>query len=115
MITLIIDEEYGYATWKAELTQDEYARLLARWETIRGMSCLVPIRLVIPQAVEITDEDVIAMIDAGKTYYRCHMHEDDDSYLEGSYYTIPKDTHFWMEGRKYEEKEYWPEIGVGGS
>lgn len=112
MITLIIDEEYGYRTWIAELTQDEYAQLLARWETIRGMNCLVPIRLVIPQAIEITDEDVISLIDEGRTYYRCHMHEEDDSHLEGSHYDIPQDTHFWMDGRRYEESEYWPELKV---
>src|SRR5262245_48737628 len=112
MIKLLIDEEYGYRTWLAELSQEEYAQLLKRWETIRGMSCLVPVRLVVPQAVEITDEKVIEMLDAGQTFYRCHMHEEDDSHLEGSIYEIPADTHFWMEGRKYEEKEYWPETNL---
>jgi hypothetical protein len=109
MIKLLIDEEYGYATWLAELTQEEYMQLLARWETMRGLNCLVPVRMVIPQAKEIELEQVIKMLDRGETFYRCHMHEDDDSHLEGSNYTIPKDTHFWIEGRKYEEKEYWPE------
>jgi hypothetical protein len=112
MIRLVIDEEYGYRTWLAELTLEEYAQLLARWETMRGLSCLVPIKLVIPQAVEISDEDVIKMHDNGETYYRCHMHDYDDSYLEGSRYDIPEDTHFWMNGRKYEEPEYWPELKV---
>lgn len=109
MIKLLIDEEYGYRTWLARLSMEEYVALLNRWETIRGMSCLVPIRLVVPQAVEITDEEVIEMLDDGITFYRCHMHEDDDSYLEGSRYEIPKDTHFWMEGHRYEEREYWPD------
>lgn len=106
MIKLLIDEEYGYQTWLAELTQEEYAILLTRWETIRGMNCLVPVRLVIPQAKEISVEEIVVMIDKGETFYRCHMHEEDDSHLEGSSYNIPKDTHFWMEGRKYEESEY---------
>lgn len=109
MIKLLIDEEYGYRTWLAKLSQEEYAQLLARWETIRGMSCLVPVLLVIPQAKEITDEEVIVMLDNGETYYRCHIHEEDDSHLEGSRYRIPDDTNFWMEGHKYEESEYWPQ------
>jgi len=113
MIKLVIDEEYGYRTWLAELTQEEYAQLLARWETLRGLSCLVPVRMVISQAVEIDDETVIKMIDNGETYYRCHMHDYDDSHLEGSCYQIPDDAHFWMEGRKYEEVEYWPQIRRG--
>lgn len=112
MIKLLIDEEYGYRTWLAKLSQEEYVCLLGRWETMRGLSCLVPVKLIVPQAIEISDDDVSRMLDNGETFYRCHVHEPDDSHLEGSTYSIPEDTHFWMEGRKYEEKEYWPELMV---
>lgn len=106
MIKLIIDEEYGCRTWYTELTQEEYAQLLARWETMRGLSCLVPVKLIIPQAIEINDEQAIEIVDKD-TWYRCHIHECDDSHLEGSNYKIPEDSHFWMDGQKYEESEYF--------
>lgn len=107
MIKLVIDEEYGFRIWYAELTQEEYQNLLARWETMRGLNCLVPVKLIIPQAIEIEIDDVIALEE--KTHYCCHIHECDDSRLEGSSYKIPEDENFWMDGRKYEREEYWPD------
>lgn len=103
MIKILIEEECGYRFWLAEITQDEYAKLLARWETMRGLNCLVPVELIVPQAVRISDEEMIEMFDKGESFYRCHIHEHDDSYIEGSYYKIPPDECFWMEGQKYEQ------------
>lgn len=109
MIKILIKEEYGYREWVANLTQEEYADLLNRWETMRGLNCLVPVPLIIPQAVQITDEELIAFLDSGQTYYRCHIHEHDDSYLEGSYYRIPEAEYFYMEGIKYEKFDCVPQ------
>lgn len=105
MIKLWIEEEYGYRDWYLECTEEEYEKLLERWRTIRGMSCLVPVKLVFPTAVELDD----FREENPEHNRRCHMHGDDDSYLEGSNYKIPPDEFFWMEGRRYEECEYWPD------
>lgn len=106
MIKILIDEEYGYRTWLAKLTQEEYAQLLQRWETMRGLNPLVPVKLIIPQAVKVEDSDVLAMFDDGETFYNCHIHDYDDSYLEGSCYSIPDDEGFWIGGQKYERPEW---------
>lgn len=34
--------------------------------------------------------------------HRCHIHEWDDSWLEGSDYEIPEDTDFWMNGVRFQ-------------
>ena len=105
MIKLLIDEEYGFRTWLAELTQENYAQLLQRWETMRGLNCLVPVPLIVPQAVRISDEELIAMLDRQESFFKCHIHEHDDSYLEGSSYEIPPEECFWMEDKRY--KQYY--------
>ncbi|RJQ25034.1 hypothetical protein C4577_06525 [Candidatus Parcubacteria bacterium] len=110
LINLVIDEEYGYRTWLAKLTEEEYAQLIKRWETMKGLSCLVPVKMIIPQAVEIDDEYVIRMLDDNIPYRRCHIHECDDSHLQGSSYKIPKHDKFCMNGVEYEEHQYWPEL-----
>lgn len=104
MIKLFIREEYGYQDWYAELTHEEYQDLLKRWRTLRGVTCLVPVTLIIPQAKELDDE---RRVDPDFTH-RCHIHESDDSYLEGCDYKIPEDENFWMDGRMWKENEYWP-------
>lgn len=104
MIKLLIEEEYGYRDWYAELTEQEFEELCARWKTLRGLNCLVPVTLIIPQAVELDDG---RRVNPEHTH-RCHIHEEDDSYLEGCGYEIPPDDYFWMNGRKYDRDEYWP-------
>jgi hypothetical protein len=103
MIQLLISEEYGYKDWYTELTDQEYQELISRWETIRGLNCLVPVKLIIPQAVELDGE---RENDPSHTH-SCHIHECDDSRLEGSSYKIPEDEYFHMNGKKYNEEEYW--------
>ncbi len=103
MIKLFISEEYGFREWLAKLTYDQYEDLKRRWKTIRGLTCSVPVNLVIPQAKLLDDERKFDI----KYDKRCHMHDYDDSYLEGVDYQIPIDTHFWMEGRMYELEEYY--------
>lgn len=106
MIRIFIREEYGYREWVAELTEDEYADLVRRWETMRGLSCLVPVTLIIPQAREALEEEY--NYDFVNGCKACHIHECDDSHLEGSEYNIPEDENFWMDGKKYEVSDYWP-------
>jgi len=104
MIKLFISEEYGFREWYAELNDLEYLQLLNRWETICGLTCLVPVSLIIPQAVELDE----LRTTNPTTTHRCHIHEYDDSFIDGSDYKIPQDTHFWMDGKKYQQDEYWP-------
>lgn len=99
---LLIVEEYGYRDWYANLNYNEWLDLKRRWQTIRGLNCGVPVKLIIPQAVELDD----SRIQEVKYDKRCHIHEHDDSYIEGVDYKIPEDRHFWMDGRKYEYTEY---------
>jgi hypothetical protein len=100
----LIVEEYGYRDWLAKLDPWEYQDLIRRWKTIRGLTCLVPVKLIVPQAKELDDLRPVEV----KYDKRCHIHEHDDSYLQDVDYKIPEDTHFWMDGRMYTEDEYWP-------
>jgi hypothetical protein len=103
MPMLAIEEEYGYRYWVAELTDDEYSQLLQRWRTLRNLSCCVPVKFIIPQARAVEIEDC----PYGEGVLRCHIHESDDSYLEGSDYKIPDDPDhlFWMDGLPYTREE----------
>lgn len=96
-IVLHISEEYGYRTWVAVLTTEQYQQLLARWSTIKGLNCMVPVKLIVPQAVEVD------RFDRSRVTHECHIHECDDSYLAGSDYRIPDtdDGTFVIEGRSY--------------
>lgn len=101
MPTLIIQEEYGYRYWVAVLTPEEYEALKARWCTMRGLNCLVPVPLIITQAVETSLEHLATLTDEETLH--CHIHESGDSGLEGVTYTIPGDTDFSMEGKSYDD------------
>ncbi len=105
-IKLAITEEYGYREWVAYLTKTEYDSLLARWSTLRGLNCLVPVQLVVPKA-EITEdfEDINLWALQAQGAKRCHFHECDDSHLEGSDYQIPEAENFWMDGKEYTPEE----------
>lgn len=105
---LLISEEYGYRHWLATLTNDEYDTLIARWNTMSGLNCLVPITLIIPQAKELTDEEYF---DNKLTYDNyCHIHECDDSSLDGTDYKIPYTKEFCIDGRTYTETEIFDEL-----
>jgi hypothetical protein len=85
VVRLYIQEEFGFAHWAAILTNDEYRDLLRRWETMRGLNCCVPVARIVPQAERLKAGDLAnAAFDAF-----CHVHECDDSYLDGSGYMIP--------------------------
>lgn len=97
MVVLYINEEYDYRDWIAHLSDAEYQDLLSRWATMRGLHACVPVTLIVPQAVELTEVPCLRSL--GITH-RCHIHEWDDSWLDGSDYEIPEDTDFWMNGVK---------------
>jgi hypothetical protein len=104
MRKLIISEDYGYRLWEADLTDEEFEELKRRWCTIRGLSCLVPVTVIIPQAKEIMDEEKRP----GLGYkINCLLHDWDDSILCDVIYDIPKDEDFWMDGRKYTREEVY--------
>jgi hypothetical protein len=107
MVTISIDEEYGYRRWVAEMNEAEYQALLARWATMRGLNCLIPVNVVIPQARELVGDSFDMPADA----IRCHIHECDDSYLEGSDYQIPPDKIFWIDGVSYNSMDLFRNAG----
>ena len=82
-IRLVIEEEYGYRYWVADLTPDELEEIRARWKTMRGLNCLVPVRVIIPQAREVSWSKNLGEPN-------CHIHEEDDSFLEGVKYKIQR-------------------------
>lgn len=123
-LKIAIVEEYGYRDWIAYLTQEEYDELCRRWKTMKGLHCGVPVTLIIPQAklVDFDDPDVwkdvnVHELASQPNTRRCHIHEHDDSYLEGCEYEIPEaqldgsDPHFCrfeMDGVSYTYAELQP-------
>jgi hypothetical protein len=102
LIKLLIAEEYGFRDWYAELTKDGYDALIKRWMTLKGRPCSVPVPFIITGAVLLDD----ARKEDPAYTHRCHIHECEDSYLQGCDYQIPDDRSFWMNGQ-----EYTPEDG----
>jgi hypothetical protein len=103
MIHLHIDEEYGYQEWEAQLTEDEFAECMRKWNTMRNLNCLVPVRLLFPTALPISLEQMVVT----KFTHKCHMHESDDSYLHGTDYVIPdvSGENFSLDGKEYTDDE----------
>ncbi len=102
---LAITEEYGFREWIAELDKAEYDELLAKWQTLRGLSCCVPVKFIIPQARVLGEFEKLP-----SKYVHCHIHESDDSYLGGCNYEIPNDNLFWCEGKSYTSEEVYAMI-----
>ncbi len=98
-IILMIEEEYGYREWVAFLTPVEWEELVQRWKTMRGLYCSVPVNLIIPQAVNISDEICLQL--CNDITRRCHIHQWDDSFLDGVEYDMVDDEFFWMDGVVY--------------
>lgn len=102
MPLLLISEEYGHRRWFAELSDEEYETLLRRWATMRGLNCLVPVKLLVPKVKPF----YLKPGEPFPTYaLHCHMHSHDDSGLDGSEYTIPPDTNFWLDGKEYTDED----------
>jgi len=118
MPVLFIDEEYGYKHWIADLTDEEWQALQQRWRTIKGMSCLVPVRFLVPKAKLIEWGADVDGPEFAKKFHECrdratvfaHFHEYDDSSLTGCHdYKIPRGDSdgydFEVDGRKYTHQE----------
>lgn len=106
-IFLNISEEYGNKKWYAVMTAKEYDELKARWKTMRGLNCLVPVTLIVPQAtMRHPYFDTKPMYDWQKCIQKnAHIHESSDSFLEDVNYRIPKARNFWLEGKEYLEAD----------
>jgi hypothetical protein len=109
---LQIDEEYGFNSWYAVISDERWEELKIEWKTIKGLCCLVPIRFLVPEAVnlpllpqdikysnsEYLKENNIEVLGA-------HVHQSDDSWLEGVNYDIPDQEEFEFKGKTYNDKE----------
>jgi len=98
-----INEEYGFRHWTAEVTQEQFEEICRKWQTIKGLNCLVPVTLIFPTAKKHCPQDD-RVVD-----YSAHVHEFDDSNFSGAPdYVIPKAENFEMDGKVYQQDEYWP-------
>ena len=105
VITINIEEEYGYRSWIAHVTPEEFEIIKKRWKTIRGLHCCVPVNLIIPQAIESFPKKEYMR---GKVLH-CHIHQSDDSFLDEVEYKIPEAEEFEIDGRVFslEELSKW--------
>jgi len=104
-IRLVIEEEYGYRHWIADLTPEELEEIRARWKTMRGLISLVPVRAIIPQAREVSWSRNLGEPN-------CHIHEEDDSFLEGVEYKIPEDKKgFSIAGKFFPREQLFDDKG----
>lgn len=111
MILLNISEEYGYDQWYAVISEDRYQELKNEWQTIKGLNCLVPVRFLIPEALnfplrpehaQFSDPKYIES--SGAQIVDAHIHQWDDSFLQGVDYDIPEGE-FSFKGKTYSEEE----------
>lgn len=108
-VVMFITEEYGYRHWLAVLTEQEFDEFVARWKTIKGLSCLVPINFLLPKAY-LANRDEFQAAEESATAHgdRCvsaHIHESDDSSIEGVDYVIPEQEQFEIDGLVYTDAE----------
>jgi hypothetical protein len=109
---LHISEEYGYNSWYAVLSDERFEELKNNWKTIKGLNCLVPVRFLVPEAVNFPllkkDEYLSDRSYLEKNKIRienAHIHQSDDSYLADVEYEIPEQDNFEFMGVKYSENE----------
>lgn len=107
---ILIDEEYGSDSWYSIVSNNEYQEIEKNWKTIRGLNCLVPVQFLIPSAQNFpirSEHEKFTrfrtLVEEKVEIISCHIHETDDSYLNGLK-TIP-DEDFWFCGKKYSEDE----------
>jgi hypothetical protein len=121
-VFLKISEEYGFQSWYAFLTNEEFEEAKRRWQTIKGLNCLVPVQFIFPQAkmydrgverwnLRFTDErfqpeDYEFENIWGQIAIVCaHVHQSDDSYLDCVEYEIPESDYFEMDGKIYSDSD----------
>jgi hypothetical protein len=112
---LVISEEYGCQMWYAILSEVEFEKLSKRWKTIKGLNCLVPINFIIEGAKPLVQYDFfsinfdnkkIHLIDVENFFdiVECHIHQSDDSFIEGVDYGIPEGN-FEIDGKVFSDEE----------
>jgi hypothetical protein len=108
-VLLLITEEYGYQHWMAVLSQTEFDAAVARWKTMKGLHCLVPVPLLFPQAKLASREELVAADEeavlSGDKVVTAHVHQADDSHIAGVVYEIPEAENFEIDGKVYSEDE----------
>jgi hypothetical protein len=108
-VVMFITEEYGYRHWLDVLTEQEFDQFVARWKTIKGLSCLVPVQFLLPGAYLANREEFLAAEEnaeaRGDRCVSAHIHQSDDSSIEGVDYVIPEQDDFEIDGRVYTEEE----------
>ena len=108
-VIMLITEEYGYRHWLAVMTPDEFAAFEARWKTMKGLYCTVPVSLVVPGAEISSREEHIAAEEqaaaSGDKIVRAHIHESEDSGYDGCDHRIPESDNFEIAGEPYTREE----------
>jgi len=96
---ILIEEEYGYKQW---LWRGDYAIAKERWETMKGLNCLVAVDTIFPGALNIGLDYWCDIKDQkAEPFHSCHVHECDDSWLSGSKYKIPEAEVFEICGKQH--------------
>ena len=104
---IFIEEEYGYRAWLAIVSPDELAEIKRRWETIRGLNCMVPVPYIFPTAIQVDMDELERVISEYPLERRvkAHVHESDDSSLSISDYVIPESNDFEIDGEVVTHQE----------
>lgn len=114
MKILFVNEEYGYNTWYAIISDERYEEIKSEWQTIKGLNCLVPVRFLFPEAKNLplypedqkyADKEYLAQNNI--EIIDCHVHQSDDSFLAGINYEIPEQKRFEFKGKIYSEEEVY--------
>jgi hypothetical protein len=108
-VILLITEEYGYQHWLAVLEPAAFEAACARWKTMKGLNCLVPVPFLFPTVTLATREELASAEEqayfAGDKVVGVHVHQADDSSIGGVDYVIPETDHFEIDGKVYSEDE----------
>lgn len=113
---LIIEQEYGFRHWYAWLDKCELDALAARWRSLDGLFCGVPVLWVVPQARELDLSDPADMeLSCRRDALSMHMHDWDDSHFSlvrdhtigAPDYDDPGGPLFWMDGMSYTHEDVY--------
>lgn len=113
-VLLDISEEYGYQHWWLLCTEDEFADICRRWQTMKNLSCLVPVDFVFPgargQFAVWPPEGACKSRAENARVVKAHVHQHDDSWLDGVTYNIPasvdeNDDTFELDGIAYTREQ----------
>lgn len=104
-VLVSISEEYGYQEWYAVYSQQEFAKIVDRWNSMKGLNCLVPVDFIFPGAKPYFDQ-IPVCVSAVDNYEMlgAHVHQSDDSFLDGGN-KVPEAEQFEIEGRVYTDEE----------